>query len=88
MGSKEFIERAKNLVRIYTVEHCDKTDDVPEFEVFEVWHCYILGNQKVLMSTTMKDGMYYEITYNAAKQEYYFDAYKKFENRCIRDLMQ
>ncbi|WP_233619266.1 DUF6275 family protein, partial [Enterococcus sp. S52] len=29
------------------------------------------------------DGMYYEITYNGDKDELYFDAYKKFENKCI-----
>ena len=28
--------------------------------------------------------MYYEITYNGAKKEAYFDAYKKWENKCIR----
>ena len=30
------------------------------------------------------DGMYYEVTYNGDKDEIYFDAYKKFENRCIK----
>nr|DAP88960.1 MAG TPA: hypothetical protein [Caudoviricetes sp.] len=28
--------------------------------------------------------MYYEITYNGEKEELYLDAYKKFENRCIK----
>ena len=27
--------------------------------------------------------MYYEITYNGEKNEFYFDAYKKWENKCI-----
>lgn len=27
--------------------------------------------------------MYYELTYNGDKQEWYLDAYKKFENRVI-----
>lgn len=35
------------------------------------------------ISTTLPDGMYYEVTYNKAKDEFYLDAYKKFENRCI-----
>ena len=30
------------------------------------------------------DGMYYEITYNGDKQELYLDAYKKWENKCIK----
>ena len=37
----------------------------------------------MLLSTTLPDGMYYEVTYNKAKDEFYLDAYKKFENRCI-----
>ena len=32
----------------------------------------------------LKDGMYYECTMNGDKKEIYFDAYKKFENRCIK----
>lgn len=27
--------------------------------------------------------MYYECTYNGDKNELYFDAYKKWENKCI-----
>ena len=27
--------------------------------------------------------MYYELTYNGDKKEWYLDAYKKFENRVI-----
>lgn len=29
--------------------------------------------------------MYYEVTYNGDKKEVYLDAYKKFENRCIKE---
>jgi hypothetical protein len=84
MTSEKFIEKAIKLVFDYTLEHSDKTDTVPPFDVFVVWSCFILGNQKALISTTNCDGMYYEVTYNAAKDEIYFDAYKKFENRCIK----
>lgn len=83
MTSEKFIEKAKNLVAEYAAEHFDKTDDVPSFDVFVVWSCFILGNQKALISTTIHDGMYYEVTYNKEKNEIYFDAYKKFENRKI-----
>lgn len=37
-----------------------------------------------MLSTNVPDGMYYEITYNGAKNEAYFDAYKKWENKCIK----
>jgi hypothetical protein len=36
-----------------------------------------------MASTTLFDGMYYELTYNGDKNELYLDAYKKWENRCI-----
>lgn len=84
MSNKEFIKRAMKLVADYAEEHLDKTDERLEFDVFVVWNCFILGNQKALISTTIHDGMYYEVTYNAAKDEIYLDAYKKFENRCIK----
>ena len=84
MGSKEFLDKCKNIVTKYTVEHLDKTDEVEEFEVYVVWYCKILQNHKALLSTSLKDGMYYEITYNGDKKEIYFDAYKKFENRLIK----
>lgn len=84
MTNEKFIEKAKSLVSKYVVEHIDKTDAVPPFEVYVVWNAYILGNIKALISTTLADGMYYEVTYNKTKDEIYFDAYKKFENRCIK----
>jgi len=31
----------------------------------------------------MFDGMYYELTYNGDKKEWYLDSYKEFENRVI-----
>jgi hypothetical protein len=83
MSNEKFIEKAKAYVADYTAKHCDKTDKIPDFEVYVVWNAFILGNIKALLSTTLFDGMYYEVTYNAARNEIYFDAYKKFENRCV-----
>lgn len=81
---KKFIEHCKELVRIYASEHLDKSDEIPEFDVFVVWSCKTLQNNKALLSTTLFDGMYYECTLNGDKKEIYFDAYKKFENQCIK----
>lgn len=55
----------------------------PKFDVYEVWHCYILGNEKWLVATNLNDGMYFEVTYSNDKCEYYLDAYKKCENVVI-----
>jgi len=84
MGNKEFIEKCKEIVKQYAMEHLDRSDSVPEFDVFVVWSCKTLQNNKALLSTTLSDGMYYELTYNGDKKELYFDAYKKFENQCIK----
>ena len=73
-------------VRDCTNEHIDKTDkmQITVDDVYVVWFCKTLQNWKALASTTVPDGMYYELTYNGDKDEMYLDAYKKFENRCIR----
>jgi hypothetical protein len=76
-------ERAMKIVVDYISEHLDKSDQVPEFEVFLVWMCKTLQNWKFLISSTLSDGMYYELTFNGDKKEWYLDAYKKFDNRRI-----
>lgn len=76
-------EKAIKIVRDYIVKHLDKSDEMPEFEVFTVWKAKILQNWKYLLSSTLFDGMYYELTFNGDKQEWYLDAYKKFENQVI-----
>ena len=75
--------RAKEIVTAYILEHFDATDDTPQFEVYTVWKAKVLQNWKYLLSSTLPDGMYYELTYNGDKDEWYLDAYKKFENRVI-----
>ena len=87
LGSKEFIDICKKIIADYYNEHKDKTDVTGEIgvdDVFEVWYCKSLQNHKALLSTSLFDGMYYELTYNGDKKELYFDSYKKFENRCIK----
>ena len=77
-------ERAIEIIRQYIEDHLDKSDpEPPKFEVFIVWKCKALQNWKYLLSSTLFDGMYYEMTYNGDKKEWYMDAYKKFENRVI-----
>lgn len=86
LKSKEFIKLCKELISDYVNDHLDKTDNVsfnPE-DVYVVWYCKTLQNHKSLLGTPLPDGMYYEITYNGDKNEIYFDAYKKFENKVIK----
>ena len=85
MNRFEMDEYVQQLVADYAIEHLDKSDPAPAFDTYVVWQCFILGHKKWLISTTLNDGMYYEVTYNSAKREFYLDAYKKFENRCIKE---
>lgn len=77
---------AIKIVTDYVVEHIDKSGNVPEFEAYIVWKSKILNNWKYLISTSLVDGMYYELTYDGNANRWYLDAYKKFENRVIEKV--
>lgn len=85
MDNNKFLNLCKKIVVDYFNSHSDKTDkvEITENNVFIVWICKTLQNNKALVSTTISDGMYYEITYNGDKNEIYLDAYKKWENKKI-----
>lgn len=85
MNEKDFVKLCKQTVVKYANEHLDKSDgkQINEDDVFVVWMCKTLQNSKAMVSTTLFDGMYYELTYNGNKKELYLDAYKKFQNVCI-----
>lgn len=79
-----FPDQARQAVYFYVKEHLEKTDTHVTFgrdEVYVVWFSKTLQNWKALVSTTLPDGMYYEVTFNGDKQEMYLDAYKKFDNK-------
>lgn len=77
-------EKVISIVKNYILNHLDKSDETPDFSVFTVWKAKVLQNWKYLLSSTLPDGMYYELTYNGDKKEWYLDAYKKFENQVIK----
>ena len=74
---------ALGIITAYITEHLDKSVSAPQFEVYTVWKAKALQNWKYLISSTLYDGMYYELTYNGDENEWYLDAYKKFENLVI-----
>lgn len=86
MGNDKFLELCKKIIVDYFNEHVDKTNNtkISVDNTFIVWSVKVLQNNKALVSTTMPDGMYYELTYNGDKKELYLDVYKKWENKCIK----
>lgn len=85
--SYEFEVICKNLIIDYVNEHFDKSDNIIRRidikDVYVVWMCKTLKNSKALLSTTVPDGKYYEMTYNGEKDELYMDVYTKVENICV-----
>jgi hypothetical protein len=81
MTNEAMMNRAKQLVVDYFNAHVDVTDGkkLTLEDVFIVWF------SKALVSTTVSDGMYYEITHNGDNGETYLDVYKKWDNQCIAD---
>lgn len=85
---KGMFNRMRFEVWKYAVNHLDKSDKIEfpfnEDTVYTVWTCKTLQNWKALISTSLKDGMYYECTYDGNKKKLYLDAYKKFEHQEIK----
>ena len=86
MGNDKFENICKEIVVNYFNEKVEKTDRkvITKDDVFIVWSCKTLQNNKALASTNVSDGMYYEITHNGDKKEIYVDAYKKWENFVVK----
>ena len=80
MGNKKFVELAKKAVVDYYNENGNK---ITADEVYVVWLCKTLQNNKALLSTNVSDGKYCEVTLNGDKEEMYLDVYKKEKNICI-----
>lgn len=83
MNTDRFVELAKMLVIGYVKAEFNK--EITKDDAFIVWQCKLLKNNKALVTTNLKDGMYYEITYNGEAEECYFDAYAKEINLCFSE---
>jgi Family of unknown function (DUF6275) len=84
--TNDYIGRAKELVYAYVNSVLDKTDTHVKFgpdDVYVVWFCKMLANWKALVSTTLPDGMYYEVTHDGVACYDYVDPYKKFSNVAV-----
>ena len=85
--STSMMDKARKIVMDYFNAHVDVTDkkQITMDDVYVVWFSKTLQNWKAMVSTTVSDGMYYEITHNGDKGETYVDVYKKWENYKITE---
>lgn len=81
MDSYEFQKKCKEFLIVYYKEKFNISLSLED--IYVVWSCKTLRNNKILVSTSISDGRYCEFTRNGDKHETYFDMYIKEENRVI-----
>ena len=77
---QEIMIRARNIVGAYVDTHLEKTDPKMSYSGYIVWFSKTLKKWKALLSTTLPDGKYYELTHNGEVNETYVDVYLKVDN--------
>ena len=82
MGEQKFVSLCKREVVEYA-NNLHPDCKITENDVYVVWLCKTLQNNKALLSTTVEDGVYYEITHNGNKGELYVDVYAKLQNYTV-----
>lgn len=87
-SSLTYPDRARRLVFDYVKKRLVATDTHVTFaedEVYVVSFHFILNGWKAMISTTLPDGMYYEVTYDPVKKQTYVDAYKRWDHVVVVD---
>lgn len=82
MNGDTFLELCKDIVLKHSNEELGH--DIKRSDVFIVWGCKTLQNNKALLSTSVKGALYYEITHSGDKNETYVDAYTKASKWTVR----
>ncbi len=87
MDNKTFVELAKEFVAEYlNLNFADGSGEwkIYEDDIYVVWLCKTLQNNKAILSTDRLMGFLFEFTWNGDKAEGYLDVYKKSNNVVIR----
>ena len=71
------------VVTWYNNQQTKKSSMIRPEDVFIVWMCKVLQNNKCMLSTVVPDGRYYEFTYNGERNQCYLDSYLKEDNVCL-----
>lgn len=78
MGNKEFSELC--------IKQAAQLLGYSEDEIFIVWLCKTLQNNKAILSSTRRYTPYVECTYDGDMDALYINVYTKQLNRCIREV--
>lgn len=88
MTAQRYPDRAVQVVFDLIAKTLEPTDSHVTFtrnNVYVVSFHFVLGSWKALVSTTLPDGMYYEVTYNTVKKETYITSYKQWQHTTVPD---
>ena len=81
MDSYLFLKYAKIAVHMHLKK---KGQYLKPSDIYHVQTAFVLGNNKGTFSGPNSDGLYYEVTYNKEKNEFYVDEYEKLSNTMIK----
>lgn len=81
---RDFVAKAKETLMCYLDEYENGAEETT-YEIFVVWFTKTLQNWKVMMITTLREEMYYEVTHDGNKKITYVDIYQKVENAIVPD---
>lgn len=78
------------LIKVLVADeyHQKYQTDVSTEDIHIVWFVKTLGNWKGLAISPMPDGAYFEVTYNASKDEVYVDSYLKVDHQVHTGFME
>lgn len=83
-----FPERARALVCDLVKGRLEPTDRHVAFDLGDVYvvsFSFVLRGWKAFVSTTLPDGMYYEVTHSFEKKETYICSYKQWAHDTVPD---
>ena len=83
MDNNQFAKRCKEIVLEQLNNDPSNDEVITEDDIYIVWSCKTLQNNKALVSSKVSGSPYFEITYNGDTEETYVDVYKKIANICL-----
>lgn len=74
MDNQKVLQKIREIVVGYNNNNCERK--ITEDDVYIVWFCKALQNWKALASSNIRDGLYYELTFDGDKNRIYVDIYQ------------